>query len=497
MPNTGKPSRGCYLCRTRRVKCDLTRPSCLRCAKYETPCPGYRQELDLRFQNENMASIRQRKQKTWPKTPDSSHSIPPSTDSPPGPSSWTPYSPKSQVPFPLLKAIPDSQHVHSIPLLLDYFSATAVDGTRFFGYHDFLPSLFTEAPESPCLALSTNMFARAHFFNQSKNTINYKESARLYGDTLKSIREALCSSSERQHDASITAVWILGNYEILVGSPEKHHIPAPDAWHTHSQGLVSLLRLRGSGQFSTRRGRNIFWITHGYVLKGCLVANVEGPPESHSWLDTLSSDLQEADMLPFLVGSSVENACVAAHSLLEEANAFENIIQGHPYTFPARRSDPSSQHLWNVYRSARAKLHHYVLLLLNFVETCPHQDHKPPLILQQRQTSVAIVRAMVQEILDNVPYTLRQALVTTSMASTQSSQNLCWAHALQLVLPLTFASLLATAFPRQRHAAKGELECLGRPFNAHHALKGYLRPVKLPAEADWKPEHILQYSTLT
>lgn len=58
------------------------------------------------------------------------------------------------------------------------------------------------------------MFARAHFFNQSKNTINYKESARLYGDTLKSIREALCSSSERQHDASITAVWILGNYEV-------------------------------------------------------------------------------------------------------------------------------------------------------------------------------------------------------------------------------------------------------------------------------------------
>ena len=196
-------------------------------------------------------------------------------------------------------------------------------------------------------------------------------------------------------------------------------------------------------------------------------------------------------ILRTVCGGSVENACIAAPNLLEEANAFENIIQADLSTFPAKLLNPSSLHFWNLYRSARAKLHHFVILLLNFVETCPGQDYEPSLILQQRQTSLAIVRAMVQEILDNVLYTLRQAPVPTSVGGTRPSRNLCWAHALQLVWPLTVASLLPTALPRQRRTAKDELKCLGGRFGIHQALKDYPRPVKLPAEAEWKPERAL------
>jgi hypothetical protein len=35
------PPRRCITCRNRRVKCDETRPSCLRCRKYGTECGGY------------------------------------------------------------------------------------------------------------------------------------------------------------------------------------------------------------------------------------------------------------------------------------------------------------------------------------------------------------------------------------------------------------------------------------------------------------------------
>lgn len=37
----GKPSTGCRTCVKRRVKCDETRPACLRCKKGNRPCPGY------------------------------------------------------------------------------------------------------------------------------------------------------------------------------------------------------------------------------------------------------------------------------------------------------------------------------------------------------------------------------------------------------------------------------------------------------------------------
>ncbi|KOC08587.1 hypothetical protein AFLA70_43g003761 [Aspergillus flavus AF70] len=38
----GHPSRGCYTCRSRKVKCDETKPICLRCTKAKRHCEGYR-----------------------------------------------------------------------------------------------------------------------------------------------------------------------------------------------------------------------------------------------------------------------------------------------------------------------------------------------------------------------------------------------------------------------------------------------------------------------
>ncbi|KAH8705708.1 hypothetical protein BGW36DRAFT_403233 [Talaromyces proteolyticus] len=57
MPNTGRPSRACYSCRQRRIKCDLVRPACGQCLRKRHACPGYRNELDARFQVQTMYSF--------------------------------------------------------------------------------------------------------------------------------------------------------------------------------------------------------------------------------------------------------------------------------------------------------------------------------------------------------------------------------------------------------------------------------------------------------
>src|SRR5690625_4379608 len=73
----GKPSRGCQMCRTRRIKvtwpcsiwthetcsplttqCDETKPTCNQCAKSRRICPGYKDEFDLVFRNETQATER-------------------------------------------------------------------------------------------------------------------------------------------------------------------------------------------------------------------------------------------------------------------------------------------------------------------------------------------------------------------------------------------------------------------------------------------------------
>lgn len=52
MVNTGKPSGACGVCRERRIKCDETKPACLKCIRSGRPCSGYSHGLKLRDQTQ-------------------------------------------------------------------------------------------------------------------------------------------------------------------------------------------------------------------------------------------------------------------------------------------------------------------------------------------------------------------------------------------------------------------------------------------------------------
>lgn len=58
MVNTGHPSRACKLCRARRIKCDETKPHCLKCKKSKRQCPGYRDPFEINLRDETQATIR-------------------------------------------------------------------------------------------------------------------------------------------------------------------------------------------------------------------------------------------------------------------------------------------------------------------------------------------------------------------------------------------------------------------------------------------------------
>jgi hypothetical protein len=52
MVNTGKPSGACINCRERRIKCDETKPCCVKCLKSGRTCAGYSQGFKLRDQTQ-------------------------------------------------------------------------------------------------------------------------------------------------------------------------------------------------------------------------------------------------------------------------------------------------------------------------------------------------------------------------------------------------------------------------------------------------------------
>ncbi|MCJ1247066.1 hypothetical protein MMC30_004277 [Trapelia coarctata] len=67
MVNPGKPSRGCDVCRKRRIKCDEAMPSCSYCLKKKVTCPLYKSQFDIAWRDQNLVaekSVQRRKNAT-------------------------------------------------------------------------------------------------------------------------------------------------------------------------------------------------------------------------------------------------------------------------------------------------------------------------------------------------------------------------------------------------------------------------------------------------
>jgi len=92
-------SKGCRICVQRRVKCDLTKPTCNNCKKGKRPCPGYAQ--DLKFQDEG-ARLRQRYEREEPSGAGSTHEC---SESPPELSDTATARTSSEVATPAISTV--------------------------------------------------------------------------------------------------------------------------------------------------------------------------------------------------------------------------------------------------------------------------------------------------------------------------------------------------------------------------------------------------------
>lgn len=57
MPYRG-PSKGCYQCRKRHIKCDETLPKCLQCVRARVDCLGYRFQNGFLFEDETNRTVK-------------------------------------------------------------------------------------------------------------------------------------------------------------------------------------------------------------------------------------------------------------------------------------------------------------------------------------------------------------------------------------------------------------------------------------------------------
>ncbi|KAG9507198.1 hypothetical protein J7337_000747 [Fusarium musae] len=518
MPNTGKPSKDCHLCRSRRVKCDLGRPSCQRCIKYGTECPGYRDEQELVFRNANPTTIKKRKKRTQQNATaqtrgesvmsfGSSSSSSSSNGDATTPSvteevdrEFSPVSPTivDLVEFTrtgraliLPQSLNEHWTAHSIPILLNVYYTL-----------DFLHDTYKKSgPQGPLL-WATHLFARTYITNLRYPTAidngsveqTDKELGTYLGKTLSSVGQALKTPEGAMRDDVLATVWILTNYELLMGSIDR--ISPLNPWHLHTNGLYSILQQRGTASLRRPGSRMGFWPAYNMVQVRCLLTSLECPPESQEWFTAIRQTLHPGEGLAVEVGDYI---CKMAHvqkRMLDIIRArdfdtaalqYYDLIgivfkaEDHFTTFDADYhyiDEVFNPYLRNMLNSARVKGYHVILTYANFL------THHPgaPIPLQELKVLRSHCVYRVRDSAKLVMEAVNRHLDLASFRNNPSPRTVF--DALKLIWPLTAVYLVPSTLNEQSEAAGESLQFIGRELGVRQGLKVNKGESTLPPEAE-------------
>ncbi|KAJ5530283.1 hypothetical protein N7527_003676 [Penicillium freii] len=230
-----------------------------------------------------------------------------------------------------------------------------------------------------------------------------------YAEAIERVNVALVDSRVARNDSAIFAVMVLGLFESITCSGEE----SLEAWKSHINGAASLLMLRGTSQFHTRQGLQIFGEAVSHVLTLCSRYDQPIPPrlrylrvemerkvngKSPSWILStahievmnLYNQVQPEQATPFLIG---EWETLLSHAA-ELSQRLENLFAELPVSWRSKTvSDPTANprlvfqgkyhiyyntwiaKVWDVMRACRIILNQviYCLLLREGLAWAPHE----------------------------------------------------------------------------------------------------------------------------
>ncbi|KAJ2904659.1 negative acting factor [Zalerion maritima] len=263
------------MCRTRRIKCDETKPTCNQCAKSRRQCPGYKDEFDLVFRNETQATERRAK-KANKKAMSQKHKQE-EKDGFRSPSEIGALrSPDGSLKSPTdaflanLK-IPLEQQA-TCHFMSNFVLVPRQGSTR--GFLDFLIPLMKAETTDTHLKHAFNACALAHLDNRVHSGDDQVKDKALaeYTKALHSTNQALRDPEGQKQDGTLAAVLLLGLFEVCrqdaLGTElisilrVEANITAKQmgmlAWGSHTEGAIQIVKQRGRKQLRTKTGLLLF-----------------------------------------------------------------------------------------------------------------------------------------------------------------------------------------------------------------------------------------------
>ncbi|KAL4991434.1 hypothetical protein BDW68DRAFT_151952 [Aspergillus falconensis] len=227
----GRPSTGCQTCRTRRIKCDETRPYCNACMRSGRECPGYPHPLDVvlrpqrAFNRKNTTVMAPRST-----TRDNLDTKADSSNSPElSPLPCYPVTSGSTIPPQVPGGLYLPMEDTVTALFFNSYIYTPRDPLIRPGSMEFLPQLYAAAPFDSHLRMSA--LAVAYFgvaaWTRQENLL--WSAQQCFGKALARTRRALQGDVERDYDEILMTLMLLYIFEEFISIKEnkpspKHHL---------------------------------------------------------------------------------------------------------------------------------------------------------------------------------------------------------------------------------------------------------------------------------
>ncbi|KAL3954958.1 hypothetical protein ACCO45_010521 [Purpureocillium lilacinum] len=254
----GKPSKGCQMCRIRRIKCDETRPTCKQCARARRTCPGYRDVGDGGDSSRNRKAASHEADRKAAVSRAAAKPLAPKTQS--GESDSSSESEGSATPVLMNEETVKSllqlpvedlaschfianyvliprQHILSTRGFLEFLLPLLKSGTRI--------SHFKHAFDACALASLNNRVGNGNEFE--------KQALGSYTKALAATFAALKDPELVKKDETLAAILLLGLFENISAKSLGMM-----AWSSHIEGAVQLVKTRGPAQLSTKTGMDLF-----------------------------------------------------------------------------------------------------------------------------------------------------------------------------------------------------------------------------------------------
>ncbi|KAG6041834.1 hypothetical protein E4U41_001305 [Claviceps citrina] len=524
----GKPSRGCQMCRTRRIKCDETKPTCNQCAKSRRICPGYKDEFDLVFRNETQATER-RARKASKKALSLKQgretdrgASPSSTGSSDSGENHSPITPTSQ-----LSSVHNSPQIPLDDQAACHFIANYVLVPRhgsLIGFMEFVVPLLNAERVPLHYRCAFEACALASLNNGVGNRNHFeKQALGKYTKALSTTFAALQDPEVAKEDATLAAVLLLGLFENISAKTMGML-----AWGSHIEGAIQLAKARGRKQLRTRVGLNMFiavrtqmiihslstskapgmdvswWIEdavrdrHASECQRLCIKVGELRAEANRLLTTAPRSSDNVDIINDIIRrcQAQDQACASWCKNLPDyfqckTATWEDNVPNGDYSkaevYPGRvdvYNDIWVATVWNMLRSSRIILNSIIVRCAAWV--CAPVDYRTtPEYANAARTTVDVVTDMIS----SVPYQLgwfckrkdlldRANLSSFACGEDDSSKGLSGYF---MTWPLAFIHSLDYLTDSQRTWVRGRLQYIGHQLGVRYALLLTQLNIRIPS----------------